>query len=89
MLRQAARSIAVMLKYARAPALLSLFFQALQAAQPPLAGYFTGRTVNAISGYADGAGTPGGVAVAAAWLILALLAGIGAGMAEQLIDLLT
>jgi ABC-type multidrug transport system fused ATPase/permease subunit len=87
MLRQAARSVAVMLKYAKAPTLLSLFAQLLQAAQPPLAVFFTGRLVTGIGDYMSEAAAFGEIVFWAVWLIAVLLLGECSNLIARLKDI--
>ncbi|MCL2577126.1 MAG: ABC transporter ATP-binding protein/permease [Defluviitaleaceae bacterium] len=81
MLKQATRSVAIMLKYAKTPTLISLLMQLLQAVQPPLGVYFTGRLINGISEYPMQLSE---VVLWAALLIFTLLFAQSAGLVEQL-----
>ncbi|MCL2488025.1 MAG: ABC transporter ATP-binding protein/permease [Oscillospiraceae bacterium] len=54
MLKQAVRSIAVILKYARVPTMLTLLLRLAQSVEVPLSIYFTGRLINGIGGYIGG-----------------------------------
>ncbi|MDR1299988.1 MAG: ABC transporter ATP-binding protein/permease [Oscillospiraceae bacterium] len=73
MLKQAARAVAVMLRYARRPAALCIALMLAQAVLAPVTIYLTGRLVNGIGEYAARAGTFEAVASQAAMLIGALL----------------
>ncbi|MDR0286243.1 MAG: ABC transporter ATP-binding protein/permease [Clostridiales bacterium] len=84
MLKQALRSITVMFKYAPAPTFTSLLTQFLQAAQPPLGVYFTGRLVNGISGYINGTALFNEIIIWAVLLIAILMFGESSNLISQL-----
>jgi ABC-type multidrug transport system fused ATPase/permease subunit len=86
-LRQSARSVAVMFKYAKTPTLLSLLVQLLQAIQPPLGVYFTGKLVNGISGYINNTVEFSEILIWAFWLIGVLLLGESSSLIAQLNDI--
>ncbi|MCL1859636.1 MAG: ABC transporter ATP-binding protein/permease [Oscillospiraceae bacterium] len=54
MLRQAVRSVAVILKYARIPTVLTLILRFAQSFEAPLSIFFTGKLVNSIGFYIKG-----------------------------------
>jgi len=87
MLKQARRSVAVMLKYAKVPTLLSLLAQLVQSVQLPLGVYFTGRLVNEIGAYIDASSELANVALWAILLIAMLLLGESSSLISQLCDI--
>ena len=87
MLKQAARSVAVMLTYAKFPTIISLLMQLLHSIQPPFAVFFTGRLVSAIGSYVDGSIGFDSVLLWASLLIATLVLTQSSGLIGQLTDI--
>ena len=73
MLKQAMRSIGIMLKYARVPTIISLAGVLLEAVEMPLRILFTGQLVRVIASFAGGAADIGEVILWGALLLASLL----------------
>lgn len=80
MLKQAIRSVGVMLKYARVPTLLMLLGQLALSVEPPLGIYFTKNLINAIGAYLGKTAPLSGVLVWGALLVTIMLVSAGAGL---------
>lgn len=73
MLKQAIRSITVILKYARVPTVITLILKFMQSFEAPLSIFFTSRLVNEIGSYINGESPLTGVIKWATLLIIIML----------------
>ena len=92
MLKQAVRSIAVILKYARIPAVITLILKFAQSFEVPLSVFFTGKLINGINLYIYG--TVGTVALSevikyAVLLIVIMLFSANSGLFLGLAEIFT
>ncbi len=84
LLKQAMRSIGMMLKYARIPTLISLVGVVLEAAETPLRIFFTGRLVSGIASFAGGSADIGEILTWGMLLLASLLLSAASGAIRSL-----
>ncbi|MCL2775087.1 MAG: ABC transporter ATP-binding protein/permease [Oscillospiraceae bacterium] len=89
MLKQAVRSVAVILKYARVPTVLTLLLKFAQSFETPLSIFFTGKLVNGIGFYIKGTASLPEVVKWAALLILIMLLSANSGLFLGLAEIFT
>jgi len=89
LLKQAIRSIAVILKYARIPTVLTLILKLMQSAETPLSIFFTGKLINNIGLYISGDVSLSDVLIWAVLLIVILLISANSGLFQGLSEIYT
>ncbi|MCL2097054.1 MAG: ABC transporter ATP-binding protein/permease [Oscillospiraceae bacterium] len=89
MLKQAVNSVAVILKYARTPTVLTLILRLLQSFEAPLTIFFTGRLINSISAYINQNAGLTELVKWAAFLIAVMLISANSGMFLGLAEIFT
>ena len=89
MLKQAVRSVAVILKYARIPTVFTLLLRFVQAFETPLSVFFTGKLVNGIGAYINGETPLPDVIKWAAFLIIIMLFSANSGLLLGLAEIFT
>ena len=89
MLKQAVRSVAVILQYARIPTVLALILRFAQSFETPLSILFTGRLVNGIGSYINGDTPLSEIIKWASLLIIIMLISANSGLFLGLAEIFT